>query len=190
MSKHICIYKLSLWSLTGDFTNHSLQLQLLLKLKIQASPKLILSRLLNLLILKLFSFKCLSEHPLCRCYIVRCDCFSTADCYLKRQRLVLKVDIAMPVLSPVPSHWYPPCSRPLHFHSNHFTIHTNIGNQHLIEVRTPTHCESHATTSFTLYSATNLNINNGVKCVLSLSTLNQIFWSEKRDPKTKFNLYH
>lgn len=152
--------QLSLCSLRGDLTNHGLQLQLI-KSKIEASPKLMLSGVVNLLILKLFSFKCLSWNPLCGCYIVECECFSTTDCYLKGQRLVLKVDIAMPVLSPVPCHWYPSCSRPLHFHSNHFSIKTNIGNQHLIEVRTPTHCESHATTSFTLYSATNLNINIG-----------------------------
>lgn len=103
--------------------------------------------------LELFPIKCLTKLPVCRSNVIRCEGSSTTDGYLKGKRLPFKIDIALPVLSPVPGHRYPTGSRTLHLDSKYFPIWTYICNQDLVEVRTSTHHESQPPTSLTLHPA-------------------------------------
>lgn len=102
-------------------------------------------------LLELFPFKRLTKLPLRWCNTVRRNRPSGTRCYLKRKWLSHKINVAVPVLSPVPRHWHPPCFGALHFHSHNFTIQSHIGNQDLKELSTPTHAESHPSPSFTLH---------------------------------------
>uniref|UniRef100_A0A2P2J203 Uncharacterized protein n=1 Tax=Rhizophora mucronata TaxID=61149 RepID=A0A2P2J203_RHIMU len=59
--------------------------------------------------LELFAFKCLTKLPVCCCNTVRCEGSSIASSHLERQGLSYKIDVGLPVLSPVPCHRYPSC---------------------------------------------------------------------------------
>lgn len=82
----------------------------------------------KLLLLELFPFKYLTELPVWWSNIIRSECSSATGGHLKRYRLPLEIHIALPVLSPISSHRYPPSFWSFHFQSYHLTIQTHIGN--------------------------------------------------------------
>ena len=102
-------------------------------------------------LLELFSFIRLTKLPICWSNTVRCKCPAATGCYLKRKWLPYKIDIALPVLSPVSRHRYPPRFRALHFHCYYFTIQSHISYQDLAEVSAPAHCESYPIPSLTVH---------------------------------------
>lgn len=111
------------------------------------------SKFTSCLILELFSLKCLTESPVWWSNIVGGYCSSSAGGDLERERLSGEVEIALPVLSPVPTHGYPPCLRSLHFDSNHFPIRAYIGDEDLIVEGSPVNGKPYSPTSLTLYPA-------------------------------------
>lgn len=56
---------------------------------------------------ELCSDECLSKGPTSGCDIVRDDRLAVTGGNLKRQGLSVEVGIALPILSPVPTHWLP-----------------------------------------------------------------------------------
>lgn len=66
-------------------------------------PVLILDRHYNI-VLKLASFKSLSELPTSRHDIVVCDSPAIAGSHFEREALAVKVSIALPVLAPISGH--------------------------------------------------------------------------------------
>ena len=79
----------------------------------------------------------LSEMPVGRRNVQACENTVITRGHTKRQLLSREHDIALPVLTPVACHRYPPSVAPLHLHRHDVATPTNVGHQHEVEVWVP-----------------------------------------------------
>lgn len=109
------------------------------------------------ILLKLPTFKGLSELPTRWCRVVAGDGPAIACGDLEREALAIEVGVALPVLAPVPGHGLPPCPRPFDGHRVHVSCPTHVRDQDQIEVRVAVDCKPYAPFLCTGYPA---KINN------------------------------
>jgi len=103
--------------------------------------------------LKLNSFKCLAELPICRSDVIGSDDSPIASADLEGESLAIQIGVALPILSPVAGHCLPTSVGTFDRNCLHIACASYVGNEHQIEVGVPIDRESNSTFPHAWYSS-------------------------------------
>lgn len=100
----------------------------LVRVNVLYNQELVLSQLI------LSSFKSLSKLPTSWNDVVRCNGPAITRSDTKGKALAIKIGIALPILSPISGHGFPPCLGPFNGNSMDISCAPNVCYQHQVEV--------------------------------------------------------
>jgi hypothetical protein len=103
--------------------------------------------------LKLQSFKCLAELPICRSDVIGSDGPSIAGSDLEGESLPIQIGVALPILAPVAGHCLPTSVGTFDGNRLDIACTSYVGNEHQIEVRVAIDRESNSSFPQAWYSA-------------------------------------